>query len=57
VIAVVLAVIGWLTGAPALGFGGAVGVIITAIILTLLFIVGVWLGDLITGARRRSRYA
>jgi uncharacterized Tic20 family protein len=51
VVALVLVVIGVLSGAPALGFGGAVGVILTAIILSLLFILGVWLGDLMTGAR------
>ena len=55
VVAIVLAVIGFFTNAPALGIGGFVGVIVAAIVMTLLFIVGVWLGDLLT-ARRRTTY-
>jgi cation transporter-like permease len=54
VLAIVLVVIGVLTGAPALGFGGALGIVITAVILSLLFVVGVWIGDLISGARRQT---
>jgi hypothetical protein len=55
VLALVLAVIGALTGIPLLavaGAVGAVGILITAILLSLLFILGVWLGDLVTGAKR-----
>jgi peptidoglycan/LPS O-acetylase OafA/YrhL len=54
VLALVLVVIGALTGAPALGFGGALGIIIAAVVLSLLFILGVWIGDLVTGARRQT---
>jgi peptidoglycan/LPS O-acetylase OafA/YrhL len=54
VLALVLVVIGALTGAPALGFGGAVGIIVAAVVLSLLFILGVWIGDLVTGARRHT---
>lgn len=54
VLALVLVVIGALTGAPALGFGGAVGIIIAAVVLSLLFILGVWIGDLLTGAKRQT---
>jgi cation transporter-like permease len=54
VLAIVLVVIGVLTGAPALGFGGALGIIVAAIVLSLLFVVGVWIGDLISGARRQT---
>lgn len=54
VLALVLVVIGVLTGAPALGFGGALGIVVTAVILSLLFILGVWIGDLVTGANRRQ---
>ena len=43
-----------LTGISKGGFGGALGIIITAIILSLLFILGVWIGDLITGSRDRK---
>lgn len=54
VLALVLVVVGALTGAPALGIGGALGIIIAAVVLSLLFILGVWIGDLITGARRQT---
>lgn len=54
VLAIVLVLIGVLTGAPALGFGGALGIVVTAIILSLLFVLGVWLGDLISGAKRHA---
>lgn len=54
VLALVLVVIGALTGAPALGFGGAIGVIVAAVVLSLLFILGVWIGDLVTGAKRQT---
>ena len=53
VLAIVLIVIGVLTNAPALGFGGALGIIVAAVVLSLLFVLGVWIGDLITGARRQ----
>ena len=54
VLALVLVVIGALAGAPALGFGGALGIIIAAVVLSLLFILGVWIGDLVTGASRQT---
>ena len=54
VLALVLVIIGALTGAPALGFGGAVGIIVAAVVLSLLFILGVWIGDLVTGAKRQT---
>jgi peptidoglycan/LPS O-acetylase OafA/YrhL len=54
VLALVLVVIGALTGAPALGFGGALGIIVAAVVLSLLFILGVWIGDLVTGAKRQT---
>lgn len=54
VLALVLVLIGFLTGAPALGFGGALGIVVAAIVLSLLFVVGVWIGDLVTGSRRHS---
>ncbi|MES2155196.1 MAG: hypothetical protein V4510_08685 [bacterium] len=56
VVAVVVALIGAATGYPALGLVDAVGIIITALILSLLFIVGVWLGDLLTSGRHQTRY-
>lgn len=58
VIAIILAVLGALTNTPMLGFAVGVwvgfAILIDAIILSLLFILGVWLGDLITGARSRA---
>ena len=54
VLALVLVLIGWVTGAPALGFGGGLWIVVAAIVLSLLFILGVWIGDLITGARRQT---
>ena len=56
VVALVLALIGFFVGAPALGVGGALAILWTTLILTLLFVVGVWIGDLFTGQRKR-RYA
>ncbi|HEX2066486.1 MAG TPA: hypothetical protein VHI93_06710 [Candidatus Thermoplasmatota archaeon] len=56
VVAVVLVLLSALTKVPVLqiaGVAGAVGIVVTAIVLSLLFILGVWLGDLVTGARRR----
>ncbi len=56
VVALVLALIGFFTGYGALGVAGGLAVIWTTLILTLLFVVGVWIGDLFTGNRKR-RYA
>ena len=54
-VAIVLVVIGALTNLSPIGMAlDALGLILTAIILSLLFIVGVWIGDLITGARRAA---
>lgn len=54
-IAVVLLVIGFATGEPALGFGGGVAMFVSVVILTLLFILGAWIGDLIEGGLNRRR--
>lgn len=53
VLALIFVVLGVLVGSPALGFGAGVGAIWNFFLLTLLFIVGVWLGDLLEGAVRR----
>src|SRR5688500_4157622 len=55
IVALVLFFIGLAVGAPALGFGGGVAMFIEIVILTLLFILGAWLGDLVEGGMRRSR--
>ncbi|MEK6986117.1 MAG: hypothetical protein AABX89_07030 [Candidatus Thermoplasmatota archaeon] len=57
VIAVVLALLAALTGSPALTFlaiAGGLAILVDAIIMSLLFILGVWLGDLISGAKTRA---
>ena len=55
VLAIVLVVLGLLVNVPAIvGLGGAFGIIVTAIILSLLFVLGVWVGDLVSGARRQT---
>ena len=54
VVGIVLAVIGFLAGVPVLGVAGFLAAIWGALVLTLLFILGVWIGDLITGAKRRT---
>ena len=56
VLAVVLALIGFATGSYALGVTstlGFLGLVIDVLVLTLLFILGVWIGDMIEGRRQR----
>lgn len=54
-LAIVLALLGFLANVPPLGLANdAIGVIISVVILTLVFILGAWLGDLIEGAPRRG---
>ena len=58
VIGIILAVLAALTGSPVLtilALAGAVGILLDSIIISLLFILGVWLGDLITGAKGPAR--
>ncbi len=54
VLALVLALIGFFTGYGALGIAGGLAILWGTLILTLLFVLGVWIGDLVTGARRRQ---
>lgn len=56
-VGLVLALIfGLLGGLRGLGLpGGFLGILIGALILTLLFVLGVWIGDLLEGSSRRSR--
>lgn len=58
VLALVLALIGFVTGSDPLGVGlgaGMLAIVINVLVITLLFILGVWLGDLIEGSRARRR--
>ena len=57
VVGLVIALIGFFTGFGALGVGGFVAVIWTTLVLTLLFVLGVWIGDLFTGNRKTRRVA
>lgn len=46
IIAIVLAVLGVVAGISAVGFGtGLLGALISVVIILLLFVLGVWLGD------------
>lgn len=53
-IAIVLALLGFFVGVDPLGLGGngLIANIIAVVVLTLAFIVGVWLGDLLPGGKR-----
>ena len=57
VVAVVLALIGFFTGYGAVGVAGGLAIIWSALILTLVFVLGVWIGDMVTGQRKTRRYA
>ena len=53
IIAIVVALLGFFFNANPLGLGdsGFFSILISAVVLTLVFIVGVWLGDMIEGRR------
>ena len=56
VIALALALLGAALASPPLPFGdGIVGVVLTVLILTVIFVAGAWLGDLVEGAVGRNR--
>ncbi|HUR69169.1 MAG TPA: hypothetical protein VM370_07970 [Candidatus Thermoplasmatota archaeon] len=56
VIAVVLAILGILFHVNLLGFGSSlVWSILSAIVIVLLFVGGVWLGDLLEGAMKKNK--
>jgi uncharacterized membrane protein YadS len=55
VLGLVLAVLGVAIGSNPMYFGaGFLGIFFAVIVITLLFVLGVWLGDLIEGKPRRS---
>lgn len=55
VVGLVLVLLGVVVGSNPISFGsGFVGIVLGVVIITLLFILGVWLGDLIEGKPRRS---
>jgi len=52
---VVLALLGYAVGSNPIYYGnGFLGLVLGVIIITLLFIVGVWLGDLVEGRPKRT---
>lgn len=53
IIAIVVALLGFFFNANPLGLGdvGFFSILVAAIVLTLAFIVGVWIGDMIEGRR------
>lgn len=54
IISAVLGLLGWLVGSNPLFLGagsGVVGIVVPVVILTVLFLVGVWLGDLVEGRK------
>lgn len=53
-LAVVFSILGYVLDANPLGFGtGFLAILLGAVVLTLLFVLGVWVGDLIEGTRRK----
>lgn len=53
VIGLVLALIGYWADAPALGVGGLVGIFLAVAVITALFVLGAWIGDMIERALQR----
>lgn len=53
VIGLVMAIIGYLSNVPALGVGGFVGLFLAVVIITALFVLGAWIGDVIERATTR----
>lgn len=54
VVALVLVLVGLLAGYPPFGLAGVVGFLVQVAILSLLFILGVWIGDLVTAHRQTA---
>lgn len=59
VLALVLGLIGYAANSNPVGFGsGILGIFLSVLIITIVFVLGVWIGDLIEGATRgRQRTA
>lgn len=54
ILALVFALIGFFPDVDPLGFGTTVlGLFVTVLVLTVLFVLGAWVGDLIEGVARR----
>lgn len=56
VLGLALALLGYFYGANPLGLGvGFLDILISVVVLTLLFILGTWIGDLLERATKRGR--
>lgn len=55
VLAVALALIGAAVGSSPLGIGGMWAIFVSVVVLTLLFMLGTWVGDLFERATTRRR--
>ena len=55
ILALVFGLLGYLTEAPPIGIPGMLGIVVSVLVLTLLFVLGTWIGDLIEGATQRDR--
>lgn len=55
VLALVFGILGWVTNSNPLGIAAAdmLGIFLSVVVLTLLFVLGAWIGDLIEGGTRR----
>lgn len=54
-LAVVFTLLGALLNLDPLGLGaGFVGIVLAVLVLTILFVVGAWLGDMLEGAPKRG---
>ncbi len=56
VIAAALALIGYFTDSPALGVGGVLAVVWSTLVMTVIFLLGAWLGKVL-GPKRKKRVA
>jgi high-affinity Fe2+/Pb2+ permease len=55
VLAIVFAFLGAASGHDALGFGSGLGLFFTVVVLTVLFVVGTWVGDMLESRPRATR--
>jgi hypothetical protein len=58
IVAIVLLILGAMYNTNPIGLGyGFLDVIVAAAVLSLLFVLGAWLGDILEGLTHRHRYA
>jgi hypothetical protein len=54
VLALVFAIVGFLLNVRALGVDlGAIGIFVEVVVLTILFVLGAWIGDVLEGAPKK----